>query len=79
MMQFITTAHDTNHQAFSINHFQQTDWTELFFCWSETRKVKSDHKAIKIPHLAKYDAVIKITHKSCPTTAMQATHSLPQH
>lgn len=40
MMQLITAACDTNYQAFSINHLQQTDRTELFFCWSE-RKIRS--------------------------------------
>jgi len=37
-MQFIMAAHDTDHQTLSINHLQQTDGTELFFSWAETRK-----------------------------------------
>jgi hypothetical protein len=41
MMQFITAACNTSHQAFPINHLQQTDWAELFFCWSETSNIKS--------------------------------------
>jgi hypothetical protein len=62
MVQFITASCNTSHQALPINHFQQTDRTDLFFCRSKRRQVIADCKLFhfKFTKIKKLKKILKI-------------------
>jgi len=68
MVQFVTASCNTSHQALPINHFQQTDRTDLFFCRSKTRQVTADCKCFhfKFTKLKKLTQATKLSPSTIP-------------